>query len=210
MRIIKKTKKTIQPIPAHGMTAMEVIVILVVMTIVAAVFLIKGSNVDTDNLRSAVLLKNMEFVAHSSEEQKRHLGYYPTHVKALKNKDSYLTAENNSGGITDEAFLHSPWEGPYIMGLHVKDDKFMLDNIMPGKKGSFVTDENNVYYELEPFAPKENTKMMKLYKKCSMVDAAATLTLNTTINPTDNEMCGYTANQDHITKFRYYIGPKTK
>ena len=210
MHINKSAKKRLTAPGCRGMTAMEIIIVLVVITIITAIFLLKGGNMGTDNLRAAVLLKNMEFVAHSSEEQKRHLGFYPTHVKALKSKEEYLKPDNNSGGITDEELLHSEWEGPYIMGLYVKDDKFMLDNIMPGKKGAFITDENHVYYELEPFSLKENAKMTKLYKKCSMIDTTATITLNTVVNPNDNEMCGYEANRQHITKFRYYVGPKAK
>ena len=60
---LKTLKSNLRTPAQKGMTAIEVITVLIVMTIVLAIFLLKGSDVDTDNLRSNALLKNMQFVA---------------------------------------------------------------------------------------------------------------------------------------------------
>ena len=199
-RFYKKNQK--------GMSAIEVITVLIVMTIVLAVYLLKGSDVDTDNLRSNALLKNMQFVSHAVEEQKRHLGHYPLHVKALMDKAEFLKVNQNSGQITDEALFHSEWGGPYIRGLAIRDDQFMLDDVMAGKRGKLAKAGDTIYYEITPFAQKEHDKATKLYKKCSSLPVTTTIVLNTLVAPTYNSLCGYSANATNITELRYYIGEK--
>ena len=210
MKIInlKKAARTLFAQNQKGMTAIEIITVLIVMTIVLAVFLLKGSDVDTDNLRSNALLKNMQFVSHAVEEQKRHLGHYPTHVKSLMDKTEFLKPNQNSGGITDETLFHSEWGGPYVRGLSIRDDDFMLDDIMAGKRGKLGIRNKTVYYEISPFTTKELPKATRLYNKCTSLSLTNTVVLNTLVTPTYNSLCGYTADNDGINNITYYIGEK--
>ena len=101
-----------------GMTAIEVIIVLVVLTFVLAVYLLKGAAGNFTAVRVTAIVTHMKLVGNMVENQKRHLGYYPLNLGAMENLPDYLAQNGNSslGPLTEES-LRNPWNGPYIKGV---------------------------------------------------------------------------------------------
>ena len=106
-----------------GMSALELTMVIIVMTVILAVYLFKASDSDINPARVKTIVTHLKLMGNMVENQKRHLGYYPISIDAMLSLPAYLPlAGNSSGYIITEADLRNPWSGPYLKGLLIGEE----------------------------------------------------------------------------------------
>ena len=210
----------------RGMSAIEIIVVLTVLSVVFAVYFFRAGNPGNDSVRVSALLAHMKLMANAAEEQKRHLGYYPLNIDALMSKDEYLHPNGNSARTTNALELRNDWSGPYLKGVSIAGDDRVhighryvdlsaimkantrgyieylhLNRMKPGIYysiyGANVAAEANIDQLAEKVLELCNKEAGTIYAKTAhVVDVAQ----NSHLKP-----CGYRSWNGKILKIYYYI-----
>ena len=207
----------------QGFSAIGMVVFFIVLGIVATAVYIRGFSADKDSLASSAIYNHMKQVVNAAENQKRQLGAYPTSLKAMIDKDKFLTSKGNSKHIVDENSLRTAWNGPYIKGFKVLQDKtylpddyyyFRLDDIShkyTGRLHRSLEDPTKLVYTIatDEVASKDHiTKVArKVLEKCNG-DKDIILAYSTryyTVYGNNYKPCGYIHYTGKITEFNYFI-----
>ena len=108
------------------MTALEITMIIVVVTIIFAVIWVKGSAVNLSSVRAKTVVTHMRLVADMVETQKRQLGGYPLNIDAMLERAAYLTFQGNHARAEREEQLRNAWNGPYLKGVLIRRRSYRL------------------------------------------------------------------------------------
>ena len=214
-------------IKAQGFSALEIISVLVVLALVAALVYYKTIDGVNHQTRARAALNHIKLMGTLIETQKRALGDYPRTLKAMRDKTAYLAPGGNQAGYTTEAELRTPWDGPYLTQHQPYPDpnylpdvvyKINLDDIFPGMEGelgalfeapkilAYVLTSENAASGLDAFS----TFAYAVIKKCNNV---TTVTIpprpralsHSYVSPSPTQPCGYAALGDKIEYLTYYL-----
>ena len=207
-----------------GMSVIEVIAVLIVLTIVFSVYLLKAAGPNTDSLKVKTIVNHMKLVANKIENQKRHLGSYPLSINAMLDKNEYLKANGNYSFITDENRLRNKWNGPYLQGVKLQKTQFditidsldLKDILKYDINGYIGIIGNNrkrgVYYVIYTNSRKADKEIDRLADRilnlCNNEENAVRIKSSVfreylpenTLKP-----CGYRSGNGEINKLYYYI-----
>ena len=206
-----------------GFGTISMISLLIVLGIVSTIAYLKGFSVDRDSLTARALHSHMKQVVNAVENQKRELGAYPTSLKAMMEHDKFLTSAGNSKHYVDTTALRANWNGPYLRGFNILQNKtylpddyyyIPLDDISykyTGRLHRSLEDPTKLVYTIaaDEISSKNHITQIarKVLAKCNG-DKDIILAYSTryyTVYGNNYKPCGYIHYTGKITEFNYFI-----
>ena len=214
---IKNTLKTPKADPAvralrkkvqHGVTLVELTIVLVIIGIIIAVLYTQIGGSDTDRVRANSLYQHAKLVALAADSQQQLLGCYALDARGLFEQVNFTVSGGNSCGTNPQ--LSTPFSGPYIKGVVTDGDNgIRLDDIAVGARGNITIAAGadpvlgtNVYYELSGV---NNIVAGLIYQACSK---SVEIVVDLPTGATESEPCIY-SEADSGNTFGYFIGNYT-
>ena len=208
-----------------GMTALEIVTILFVLTLIFALWGLAARGPAPAAVRVKALVNHMKVVAAHAENQKRLLGGYPLAIDAMINRADYLRVNGNSANITEEGNLRNPWAGPYLKGFSIGEEvsgsqrrKFidLTELQVPALRGyiEFSPNFNETLYHYSIYAdtPAGTDRLSELAEEIlNECNQERDLIRLKTDFAKDNfttksyQPCGYRSFHGKITRIHYYL-----
>ena len=212
---------------SKGFSALEFIVIFIIVGIIAPFIYYKSFHYKTDDFIARAGVAHLKLMARLVEKQKRELGAYPMSLGAMVDRDEYLHPRGNSKGYTRETELKNQWNGPYLKNHPVYPNPYFrrsarffkidLSHIMPGMTGdlrrAFDRDDMLVYSITYEDAPDLFSRMhavaLKAIIRCNG-EAIRPIVLRGarefyTVIGNHITPCGFSSRQKKLTDVTYFI-----